>query len=318
MIILADTKDFRSKNYDNDEDFKIILSDEEITNLGFSEEELREKYLEFNETYPNANAVWHGQVTNQFKKWLKGNKIYDREKERISFYLSEGIKNKWHQFIEDKEEITSYSKLIREAVNFYINNYQEISNWKDNHNEFLESNIALKESLTVIKGTLDLLLKEYSKDLNDRILYMVKDAYEKSTLIESDLRKIGEHDRFEDIDLYCIEDDPSTMRLLKIYTEERGYTFKGAENGRRAIEVLKTINPKLIFLDIWLPYIDGFEICKYIKSNNDFKDIIVYYITCQPRYIVESKLKETGADGYILKPFSYDDIVQILDKFLKK
>jgi len=296
-------------------DFKLILLDDEISELGLADEELRDKFLEYNEIY--TNAIWRGQVTNQFKKWLKGMKIYEREKERISFYLSEELKNKWRQFIKSNDEFTSFSKLIREAVEFYIDSYREISHL-DHNRKFLENNVALKQSLTVIKGTLDLLLREYSEDLNIRAVNMIQDAFEKSTLIESNIRNLGEKKQLEEVDLYVIEDEPATMRLIKIITEERGNTFKGAENGRRAIETLKTIHPKLILLDIILPDITGYDICKYIKSDKDLQNLTVYYLACQPEYIVKSKVRETGADGYILKPFSYDDITQLLEKYTQK
>ena len=68
-------------------------------------------------------------------------------------------------------------------------------------------------------------------------------------------------------------------------------------------------------LDILLPDIDGYEICKIIKSDKKLKDIPVFYTTAVPPSEVTKKLKETGADGIIPKPFNLNEI-ENLKKYL--
>ena len=70
----------------------------------------------------------------------------------------------------------------------------------------------------------------------------------------------------------------------------------------------------LILLDIILPDISGYEICKRIKSDEKFKSIPLYYLTAIPGTEVEKNIEETGADGYILKPFDLSDFEPILNK----
>ncbi|MHA1491499.1 MAG: response regulator, partial [Promethearchaeota archaeon] len=70
-------------------------------------------------------------------------------------------------------------------------------------------------------------------------------------------------------------------------------------------------------LDIILPDLSGYEICKTIKSNNEYKKIPVYYLTAIAGSEVKKNLKDTGADGYILKPFNFSDF-KIIFNILKK
>ena len=64
-------------------------------------------------------AIWRGQITDGFKRWKKGEKIYDKDKERISFYVNEDIKESWKEFA-DKNKYPTISKFIRDAVNNFI------------------------------------------------------------------------------------------------------------------------------------------------------------------------------------------------------
>ncbi len=70
-----------------------------------------EKYE--NET--GKKAIWRGILTESYKKWLKGDKIYEQDKERITFLASEEDKRTWYEFMK-KKKFTTFSKLIREAI----------------------------------------------------------------------------------------------------------------------------------------------------------------------------------------------------------
>ena len=67
------------------------------------------------------NAIWNGKITKDFKKWKAGKKIYHRNKERVSLYVSNNMKHEWEEFIKNHDDIPGYSKLIRESVTDYIN-----------------------------------------------------------------------------------------------------------------------------------------------------------------------------------------------------
>jgi CheY-like chemotaxis protein len=314
VVFIISNSDNKEKIYDDDleAELKIILSDKEVIEFGIQEHVLREKLLEYKENYPSLIVIRFGQVTNQFKNYLRGMKMYERDKKRISFYLTEEKKKRWRRFIESKEQIPTFSKLIREAVEFYIEN-SHFSNDLDIEQNYL----ALKQHLTVVKGALDFLLKEYSEQLGHVVLNIIQDAFDQSLLIESEIRTIEDKTQdTENIDLFCVEDEPGTMKLLRKISEAKEITFKGATNGQIALEMLKKIKPKIILMDIMLPDINGFDICKSIKNNKDLRDIPVYYMTCMQEDQVKGRMEDTKADGYILKPFYIDDIAKLIDEYI--
>ena len=128
------------------------------------------------------------------------------------------------------------------------------------------------------------------------------------------LDKISDRERIS-IDLFLIEDNLATIRLLTSYFESKGYSCKGVLGDTKGIEELNNFIPKLILLDINLPDLSGYDLCKMIKSNKNLKDIPVYLLTAIPVSEVEKKLEETKVEGYILKPFDFSDF-EILFEYL--
>ena len=265
-------------------------------------------------------AIWRGLVTEGYKKWAKGEKIYDRDKERISLYVSDNTKNNWQDFIK-KNNYRTISKLIRDSVQTFIKEKNDFETGVKQSNLRSISNIshALKEPLTTIKGYAQLLIENHKDKLSQNVLNTIKNIFEQSVLLENKiinfLDDIKTHTTHYDILL--IEDNLATMRLINSYFESKGYLCKGVVSGLKGIEELKNSRPGIILLDIILPDISGYEICKLIKSDNEYKDIPVFFLTAIAGSEVEKHLAETGADGYILKPFNlsdFDKVFNLIDK----
>ncbi|MFX0187527.1 MAG: response regulator [Candidatus Hodarchaeota archaeon] len=255
-------------------------------------------------------AIWRGIVTEGFKKWLKGEKIYNRDKERISLYVSDETKKKWADFIDSSNYMT-ISKLIRDSVKDFIENRHNNRNPK----KFSDISHALKEPLTSIKGYSQLLLENYKEQLNNDILSTIKNIFEQSKDLEKKIIKFLDNikDDGKKCDVFLIEDDTATIRLIKNYFKAKGYICRGVGSGANGIEELKSYHPKIILLDIILPDISGYDICKQIKTDSKYRDTPVYFLTAISGPEVEKNMKETGADGYILKPFDLSDFEEILD-----
>lgn len=273
--------------------------------------------MEQYEKETGKSAIWQGKVTEGFKHWQKGEKISYTEKERISVYLTTENKIKWQNFAQ-AHNISTISKLIREGVNYYIEEKSKPFSkiFEDiNVNANISFSHELKERLTTIKGYLQLLIEENYDKLNEDAIYLLNNVLEESRQLE--LKIINKLDNVKSsagkYDILVIEDDLSTVKLLERYFIKKGYSIKGAITGSKGMEELRYNIPKLILLDILLPDISGFAICKILKSDETFKDTIIYYLTAIPDSEVERKLKETQADGYILKPFNLDDL-----EFLKE
>jgi twitching motility two-component system response regulator PilG len=288
------------------------MTDEEIDKLDLNSEEakkLMEEYQDGTDKY----AIWRGSITEGFKKWLKGEKIYDRDKERISLYVSEQTKQDWQEF-KERRDYSTISALIRESVDYYIEHKSDLLSDKlQRMDEKTISNIshALKEPLTTIKGFSQLLLENYADELNEEVLVTIKNIFDQSLLLENKIINILDNIATEEphpqYDILLIEDDLATIRLLTSYFESKGYNCKGVVSGTKGIEEIRGGIPKLILLDIILPDISGYEICKMIKEHEKYKKIPVYLLTAIPGSEVEKKMGETQADGYILKPFDFSD-----------
>ncbi|HEC37105.1 hypothetical protein LCGC14_1294560 [marine sediment metagenome] len=304
----ADEQDYDRKSY----------TDEEIANLDLKSEKVK-KLMELYKEQTDKYANWRGTVTEGFKKWLKGEKIYDRNKERISLYVSEETKKQWQDF-KKSHEYSTISALIRDSVDYYIEQKSDfLAGGLHNMNEKTISNIshALKEPLTTIKGFSQLLLENHKDELDAEIYSTIQNIFDQSMLLENKIISILDNIKTERVesqyDILLIEDDLATIRLLTSYFESKGYKCNGVVSGSKGLEELKSGAPKLILLDIILPDISGYEICKMIKDHQKFKEIPVFLLTAIPGSEVEKKMGETKANGYILKPFDFSDFEIIFE-----
>lgn len=297
----------------NDDDLEkkeIYLKKKHRFNADNGDIEKTDEMLQY-EAETNKYSIWKGVITEGFRKWQHGEKIYDRDKERISLYVSEEIKIKWLTFIK-KNNYSTISKLIRESVNYYITKKTKLINNrfpKLNKNTIANISHALKEPLTTIKGFSQLLLENYKDDLSEIVLTTIQNIFDSSLLLENKIINILDDIKVEtaQYDILLIEDDLSTIRLLTSYFESKGYVCKGVISGTRGIEELRSAKPKLILLDIILPDLSGYDLCKMIKADKKFQDIPVFLLTAIPGSEVEKNLSETNANGFILKPFDFSD-----------
>ncbi|MGV9171793.1 MAG: response regulator [Promethearchaeia archaeon] len=264
-------------------------------------------------------AIWRGKITEGFRKWIRGEKIYDYNKERISLYVSEETKKNWQKFIES-QGVTTISKLIRESVNNFIDQRTKISGATDGISKMdfeliSDFSHSLKEPLTTIKGFSQLLLENYKNELDEEVMDTVNNIFKSSKELESKIRKILDDIKVEnsEYDILLIEDDLSTIKLITSYFESKGYSCKGVISASKGLEELRNSKPKLILLDIILPDKSGYELCKLIKSDEDYADIPIFLLTAIPAAEVEKKMEEIGADGYILKPFDFSDFEVIFE-----
>ena len=257
-------------------------------------------------------AIWRDVITTSFKKWSKGEKVYEKDKERITFLVSDGTKSKWQEFMQLKN-ISTFSKLIRRAIDYYMESKLNSSS-KQTISDLC---LRLKEPLTTIKGYSHLLIENYKDKFEWDVLSKMKDVYDQSLLLEKIIEEPLNFDKEEHIDILIVDDDKYTNKVLKDIFLMKDLSIKTTNSGTEAIRMLELISPKIILLDVNLPEISGYEICKKIKKQERFKDILVYYITAIPRNKVEEMIDETGADGYFLKPFNYSDF-EIFDAKLSK
>jgi pilus assembly protein CpaE len=102
--------------------------------------------------------------------------------------------------------------------------------------------------------------------------------------------------------ILIVDDEFDTLRLVGLMLERQGYTIIAAENGQKALQALKTEKPDLVLLDIMMPGIDGYEVAKRIRMDDEMGDIPIIMFTAKTQ--VEDKVTglEAGVDVYLTKP----------------
>jgi DNA-binding response OmpR family regulator len=111
-----------------------------------------------------------------------------------------------------------------------------------------------------------------------------------------------------------IVDDEPHIRLLLEQTledlEDEGVELLTAENGEEALETIKTERPDLVFLDVMMPKMNGFDVCNAVKNELSIKDVYIIMLTAKGQEFDKVKGTEVGADLYMTKPFDPDEVVK--------
>jgi len=118
--------------------------------------------------------------------------------------------------------------------------------------------------------------------------------------------------------ILIIEDDKHISKLVKYNLEKAGYDATVAVSGEEAFGVLDKEQVDLIILDIMLPKMDGFEVCRSIKQETKFKNIPIVMLTAKGEEVDRIVGLELGADDYIVKPFSPRELVLRIKAILRR
>jgi len=116
--------------------------------------------------------------------------------------------------------------------------------------------------------------------------------------------------------ILVVDDEVVTTELAKTFLERYGFNVVIAHDGQDAIDLALSEKPDLILLDVILPKIDGFEVCKTLKSNDSMRGIPILLFTAKGLSKDIEKGEEVGADEYIIKPFSGKALVATIKKHL--
>ncbi|HEY5773042.1 MAG TPA: response regulator [Chitinophagaceae bacterium] len=110
-----------------------------------------------------------------------------------------------------------------------------------------------------------------------------------------------------------IVDDEAHIRMLIEQTleelEDEGVEFLTAENGEIALEIIQKENPKLVFLDVMMPKMNGMEVCRRVKKELELKDVFIVLLTAKGQELDRQRGQEVGADVYMTKPFDPEIIL---------
>ncbi len=116
--------------------------------------------------------------------------------------------------------------------------------------------------------------------------------------------------------ILIIDDEQDIVETVAFMLKGKGFETVCAYDGEEGLKLAKEVNPDLIILDVMMPKINGYKICRLLKYDNKYKNIPIIMVTARGQE--EDKLigEETGADEYITKPFEFDDILSAIQRLI--
>ena len=118
--------------------------------------------------------------------------------------------------------------------------------------------------------------------------------------------------------IFIVEDEPSILELVKHNLEKANFKVFFSINGEEGLKEIKKKEPDLILLDWMLPDLSGIEICKSLKKDQKFKSIPIIMLTAKGQEEDKILGLNTGADDYLVKPFSHSELVARINALLRR
>ncbi|GAB6100567.1 response regulator transcription factor [Halanaerocella petrolearia] len=118
--------------------------------------------------------------------------------------------------------------------------------------------------------------------------------------------------------ILVVDDEENIVQLVKFNLEEKGYEVVTAYDGQQALEVVKKEDPDLMVLDLMLPEVDGFDICREIRKNDQFNKLPIIILSAKEEEVDKILGLELGADDYITKPFSPRELIARVKAVLRR
>jgi len=116
--------------------------------------------------------------------------------------------------------------------------------------------------------------------------------------------------------ILVVEDEAELTGAIRIRLEQAGYEVLTAYDGQEGLEKARAENPDLIVLDLMLPKIDGYKVCRMLKFDEKYKKIPVVMLTARAQEKDEDLGYEVGADAFITKPFKYQVLLAKIAELL--
>jgi DNA-binding response OmpR family regulator len=115
--------------------------------------------------------------------------------------------------------------------------------------------------------------------------------------------------------ILVVDDEPNILELAKLYLEKEGYQVRGASCGKDALSNLVISKPSLVVLDLMLPDIDGFDVCREIRKKSD---VPILMLTARKEDVDKIVGLELGADDYLTKPFNPRELLARVKAILRR
>ena len=116
--------------------------------------------------------------------------------------------------------------------------------------------------------------------------------------------------------ILIVDDEQDILDMIKLKLEAEGFDVVEASNGIDGLAAVQKEKPDLVLLDIMMPELNGYQVCRELKSNEKLKNIPVVMLTAKAQESDKFWGLETGADDYVTKPFEFSSLIQTIKKHL--
>jgi DNA-binding response OmpR family regulator len=118
-------------------------------------------------------------------------------------------------------------------------------------------------------------------------------------------------------EILIVDDEPGVVVAIQFLMEQQGYNVLVAKSGEDALEAIYKYKPDLAILDIMLPGISGWEVCEIVRLNPDYRNVKIIFLTARGGEAEIARGLALGADAYITKPFSNEELVATVNAVLE-
>lgn len=118
--------------------------------------------------------------------------------------------------------------------------------------------------------------------------------------------------------ILLIEDDQDMVSAIRLRLEANNYEVLVAQDGLEGLDKARSEKPDLIILDVMLPKMDGFKLCRMLKFDEKFKNVIIIILSAKVQKSDILRGKEVGAEAYITKPFKSEELLKKIKELLSR
>ena len=116
--------------------------------------------------------------------------------------------------------------------------------------------------------------------------------------------------------ILVVDDEPNIVLSLEFLMKQAGFQVRTASDGEAGLAAIAVEQPDLVLLDVMMPRKNGYEVCQAIRANPEWKAIRIIMLTAKGREVEREKGLALGADNYITKPFSTQEVVERVRELL--
>jgi CheY-like chemotaxis protein len=116
--------------------------------------------------------------------------------------------------------------------------------------------------------------------------------------------------------ILVVDDNSDNVEILRAFLESRGFVVAEARDGRTALARMEEVRPDLVLLDVMMPGMDGWEVCRVIKQHPQLGDTKVVMVTAKGGYEDKMEGLRSRADDYVVKPVDFKDLMDKVNRNL--